>query len=896
MSIFHLDNLFRPKSIAIVGASDRPHSVGNTLVRNLLDGGFEGQVFPVNPKYDRVQGLAAVAHIGDLPAPVDLAIVAIPAAGVPAVVDELGAHGTRAVVIISAGFRETGASGAAIEIELDQIRLKHTGLRILGPNCLGFIHPQRRLNASFAGEMPRPGRVAFVSQSGALCTAILDWAKSLDIGFSLFLSLGNMLDVDFGDTIDYLANDEQTDGLILYVESISHARKFLSAARAFTRRKPIVVYKAGRCPQGAQAAASHTGALAGLDVAYDAAFRRAAIVRVQDSRQLFDCAEMLSRSHLPLGPKLAILTNAGGPGVMATDALAAAGGVLAEISPQSMERLNVLLPPFWSHRNPVDILGDATPDRFAAAAKILVEDDHVNAMIAILTPQAMTEPTETARKLAEAVSKFRKPTLAAWMGGMSVAAGKQILNEHGISTLNTPEEAVSAFLNMAAYAHGLEVLYETPRPASVEMLTNSADRRARVQRLTGAHQGMLDEPTTKALLDVYGIASTTPRPAHSVEELTERAGEIGFPLVMKVLSPDIVHKSDVGGVRTNINSMDEALRVYSEMLQSVTAHAPTARIEGVTVQRYLAPEHKVELILGSRRDPTFGPVIMVGLGGVTTEIFRDCAFELPPLDERLARGMLSRLRIWPLLRGYRGAPALAIDRLIDTLLRYSMLIVECPEFEECDLNPLLVTPDEVTALDARALVRSAASTDARSYAHLAIAPYPDEWIRQIALKDGSRVTVRPIRPEDSPHWHNMVDAASDQSIFARFRSQFRSVVHHDAARYCFIDYDREMAFVVETIQAGEKQLVGIGRLVGDADRDSAEFGALVIDAWQGRGLGGALLDLCLEFAAAAGYRSVYAETGWDNQRMLTLFRKRKFSLAHLSNDATTVRAALEFRH
>jgi acetyltransferase len=575
---------------------------------------------------------------------------------------------------------------------------------------------------------------------------------------------------------------------------------------------------------------------------------------------------------------------------MATDALFSGGGALAELSSHTIDCLNSLLPPFWSHHNPVDILGDATPDRFAAAAKIVIEDEHVDGLIAILTPQAMTEPTETALQLADAVSKYHKPTLAAWMGGVNVAGGRQVLNQHGIATLNTPEEAVGAFLNMAAYAHGLEVLYETPRPAAVVTRLSSAERRAQVAECLSGRHDLLDEPTTKALLDAYGISNTTPRAAHNLVEVELRAREIGFPLVMKVLSPDITHKSDVGGVRTNINSPAEAAQVYADMLQNVGLRSPTARIDGVTLQPYLAPEHKLELILGSRCDPTFGPVIMVGLGGVATEIFRDCAFELPPLDERLARGMLSRLRIWPLLRGYRGAPPLAVDRLIDTLLRYSMLIVECPEIVECDLNPLLVTPESVTALDARALVRSTLSIDAKAYSRLAIAPYPDEWIRECVLKDGSRVTLRPIRPEDSPLWHKMVDAASDQSILSRFRSQFRSVVHRDAARYCFIDYDREMAFVVETTQTGATELVGIGRLVGDSERDSAEFGALVVDAWQGRGLGAKLLDLCIEFGERAGYRQIYAETGWDNQRMLTLFRKRNFSLTHRDNDATTVRA------
>ena len=606
-----------------------------------------------------------------------------------------------------------------------------------------------------------------------------------------------MLDVDFADCIDYLADDSNTSALVLYVEAIHRAREFLSAARAFTRRKPLVVYKAGRSEASARAAASHTGAMAGLDSAYDAAFRRAAIVRVDDSRELVNCAEMLARCRLPSGPALAILTNAGGPGVMATDALVGTRTRIAELSAETIDQLNTQLPASWSHHNPADILGDATPERFGQAASILINDPGVDGLLMILTPQAVTQPEVTAKVVVSAVAATPKPALATWMGGESVKSGRDYLRQHEIPTFDAPEDGVRAFSRMAEYAGGLRWLYATPTATPLTLPSSRRGRREQLGKLALAHVGLLDEVSSKAILDIYGIPNSTPRIAHDEDEAVRYACEIGFPVVMKIHSPDISHKSDVGGVKTGLVDAEDVRRTFAEMLAQVGGRLPGARLDGVTVQRQVTRPYGVEIILGSRRDPTFGPVIMVGLGGTTAELLHDCAFELPPLDARLARNMLETLRIWPVLAEYRGRPALAIDGLIDVMLRFSVLIAECPEIEEADLNPLLLSPTEVLALDARFALNASSPHVGRPYAHLAIAPYPEEWIREAHLKSGTNVTLRPIRPEDEPRWHVMLDLASDRTIFARFRSLFRSVVHREATRYCFIDYDREMAFVAE---------------------------------------------------------------------------------------------------
>ncbi len=703
MGVRNLDAIFRPSSVAVIGASNSVGSVGATLWQNLASSGFTGDVFPINPKHDCVQGTRAFASTKQVPQAIDLAVICVPAPAVPSVVRECGEAGVRGVIIISAGFREVGTAGRELEEAVQREAVRFDGLRIVGPNCLGVIVPELRLSASFAAGMPQPGRVALLSQSGALCTAILDWAIEQQIGFSAFVSAGNMLDVSMADLIDYFAADPQTESLILYIESLNHSRDFLSAARAFARHKPIVAYKAGRFAESAQAAASHTGALAGVDAVYEAAFRRAGIERVFSVDDLFDCAELLARQSPPRGPRLAIVTNAGGPGVMAIDVLMEQRGQLAKLSAVTMERLNRALPPHWSHNNPVDVLGDATPERYATALEAVLADEGVDAALIVLTPQAMTEPTRIAQLVAATANRHRKPLLAAWMGGAMVREGHQVLHESAIPTYTSPEQAVRAFMHLVSYAARRELLHEMPRDMRITWPRDrTAIRQEFLTRFKGqAPSTFFSEDDSKALLAEYGIPVSQPIAATTADEAVEVARRIGFPVVMKIRSPDITHKTDVGGVALNLTIESEVRSAFNQMLASVKSKRPDAVIDGVTLQPMITAARGVELLVGAKRDPVFGSVLLVGAGGVMAELLQDRTLELPPLDERLARRMLESLRVWPLLQGYRGRPGVDVERLIEVLIRFSFLVTDWPELSEIDINPLLVTADRLIALDAR---------------------------------------------------------------------------------------------------------------------------------------------------------------------------------------------------
>jgi acetyltransferase len=871
-----LSKIFRPNSVAVVGASDRRGSVGRTVLENLQRAEFAGPIYPVNPKHQLLLKLPAYPSVLELPAAADLAIIATPAASVPGVVRECGQAGVSGIIILSAGFREIGPAGQAIEAELAAEIAKFPEMRVVGPNCLGMMVPAIRLNASFAAAMPRPGRIAFISQSGALCTSILDWSLSEQVGFSHFVSIGNALCVTVGDLIDYFAEDPTTDSIVLYVESVTGARRFMSAARAFTRTKPIVVYKAGRFAESAQAAASHTGAMAGIDAVYEAAFRRAGMVRVYQSEDMFDCAELLARQPMPQGARLAIITNAGGPGVMAVDALLAHQGELAALSKETIEKLGAVLPAHWSHRNPVDVLGDAGPQRFAKSLELALTDQNVDAALVVLTPQAMTDPIGTAVRVADLRAKTRKPMFAAWMGGLSVDPGRQILNQAGIATYDSPDRAVRAFMYLVSYRRNREILYETPRQVPVNGSINAQAARAEIEPLLAAGRRTLTETESKALLTRFGIPTTVPQPAYSPEGAVQVAREIGYPVVIKVHSPQIVHKTEVRGVVLGVATDDEVRQVFRDMVDRAKRLRPDAEVHGVTVQPMLASADGVELIVGAKKDPVFGVVMMVGAGGITAEVLGDRALELPPLNERLARRMLQSLRIQPLLEGYRGRPAVNIDRLVEVLMRFSYLLSEIPAISELDVNPLLVTAEGATALDARVILESEAAANARPCSHLAIRPYPQEYVRRVALRDGTPVVLRPIQPEDEPMWHELLKNCSERSLWLRFRYLFKETTHEMATRFCFVDYDRTMAIVAELELLGKRRLVGVGRLVADADHREAEYAVLVADAWQGRGLGTLITDFCMEICGTWGIDRVYAETTADNQRMQTILHRHNF--------------------
>ncbi|MFO0899518.1 MAG: GNAT family N-acetyltransferase [Pirellulales bacterium] len=876
MTVRNLERIFRPQRIAVIGASDRQGTVGYTLFKNLAGSGFHGEVYPVNEKRNLVQGAAAFPKIAAVPLPVDLAVICTPAATAPELVRQCGEAGVLGLVIISAGFRETGPEGRALEAEVLQQAAQFPGMRIIGPNCLGVIVPHLKLNASFASAMPPAGRMAFLSQSGALCTAILDWALEEGVGFSCFVSMGNMLDVGFGDLIDYLAADPLTDSMLLYVESISAARTFMSAARSFARQKPIIAYKAGRFPQSAQAAASHTGALAGVDAVYDAAFARAGIVRVFEMGDMFACAELLARHKTPAGPRLAIVTNAGGPGVMASDALLARGGTLASLTPQTIENLNATLPAFWSHANPIDVLGDATPERFAAGVAAALADPQVDAALAILTPQAMTDPTGTADAVARVAAGERKLLLAAWMGAASVRAGSKLLAQAGVPTYTTPAAAVQAFHHLVAYARNRETLYETPADLGVAFGRERDQVRQRLEAATAQGERLLSEVSSKEIVATYGIPVTRPLTADSAEAAVAAATELGYPVVLKIVSPQITHKTDVGGVRLNLNTAAEVRTAFEQMTARVREQQPSAELQGVSVQRMVAAADGREILVGASKDPVFGPVVMVGMGGVAAEVIADRALGLPPLNERLARRMLESLRAWPLLAGHRGRPAVAIDKLIEVLIRTSQLVADQPLIKELDVNPLLATPHDVVGLDVRIVLDEPSPTrTGRPYEHLAITPYPEQLVRA-AECGGQPITLRPIRPEDEPLWRRLLAETSAESRWRRFGYSFAEVTHELAARFCFVDYDRELAIVAETGEGADRKLLGVGRLTCEPDRRIAHLALLVIDSWQGRGLGSLLADYCLELADRGDIEEVLAETEPENGRMLSILRRRRF--------------------
>lgn len=874
MSIRDLDSIFAPQRVAVVGASEDPDKVGARVLANLAGSGFGGEVYPVNARREQVQGLRAYPSITALPEVPDLVVVCTPAATVIDVVQECGDRGVGGVIVVSAGFAEVGDEGRGLQRQLAETAARYEDMRVIGPNCLGVLVPGAGLNASFAGALPPRGRLAFISQSGAVCTAVLDWARGRGIGFSHFVSLGNMADVGFAALIDYFGQSPDVDAILLYIESITDAREFMSAARAFARRKPIVAYKAGRFAQSAAAAASHTGAMAGDDDAFDAAARRAGVERVFEMEDMFDCAQLLAHERLPRGPRLAIVTNAGGPGVMAVDSLLARSGSLAELSRETLTALDGILPPAWSHGNPVDILGDAPPQRYADAIAPVLADRGVDAVLVVLSPQAMTDPTECARALARYAQQTRKPLLASWMGGEAVAAGREVLQETGIPVYETPEGAIEAFTHLVSYARNLETLYETPRDILPEAW--AAPRRLEGWPPEPGTDGVVGERESKRLLRAYGIRCVMPERAGSPEAAVRVARSMGYPVVVKVDSPDISHKTDVGGVVLDVRGDDAVRRVYSEIVSSAAEHRPGARVDGVFVEPMVRATDGIELILGCKRDATFGAIVLVGLGGVSAELFRDFALELPPVNERLARRLLESLRAWPLLRGYRDRPGIDVDALVEAIVRFSYLVAEHPEVTEIDVNPLLATPRGVTALDARMVLRPEGLA-APAYSHLAIRPYPEHYVHEDYLRDGTPVTYRPIKPEDEPMWHRLLSSCSEDSIRARFFSVIKEFTHEIASRFCFIDYEREMAIVAEVETAGRRELIAVGRLVADPDHEAAEFAILIGDDWQGLGLGSKLTAYCLQVAEQWGIDWIYATTLKGNVRMLAIFEEHGFT-------------------
>jgi acetyltransferase len=887
MAIKKLNSIFKPKRIALIGVSDNPNSVGGITLRNLVGGGFNGVVYPVNPKREAVFGIPCYPDVKSLPKTPDLAVIMTAAKFVPGIIRECGEAGIHGVIIMSAGFKESGAEGKILEDQAKAEKAKFPDMRVIGPNCLGILVPGLNMNVSFANGMPKKGHVAFISQSGALCTSVLDWAYDSNIGFSYFVSIGNSMDVNFGDLIDYFGQDPNTKSIVLYVESMANARTFMSAARAFSREKPIIVYKSGRFPESAAAAASHTGAMASEDSIYDAVFRRAGLARVFDFGNIFEFTDLVGRRRVPKGNRLAIVTNAGGPGVMATDSLISMGGKLVELSEKTMQRLNEYLPPFWSHGNPIDVLGDATPERFAGATEIVLEDENVDAVLVLLTPQAMTSPTETATAISQLAAKTTKSIMAGWLGGASMREGIQIFNQAGISSFTAPEQAIRAFMTLSNYSENQALLYETPKEVPVSFQYDRLELRKKYLKDIFPKAKILNEDDSKMLVNDYGINTTHPQPAATEDEAVAIARKKGYPVVMKIYSPDITHKSDVGGVALNIKDDEMVRATFRNMVKTAAEKRPDARIEGVTIQIMVNTKDGIELIVGTKKDPIFGTVMLVGMGGVTAELFKDKRLEFPPLNEQLAHQMLKSLKIYPLLKGYRGDSPKNIDKLIEALIRMSYLAADYPEIAELDINPLVVTPTDVIALDARIVVdEEIMKKPVKEYSHLILRPYPESLIKTAKLKDGTEIVLRPIKPEDEPLWLELLASCSKESIYHRFRYDFYYDSHDIASQYCFIDYDREIAIVAEVEEEGKKKLIGVGRLIADPDVEVMEFAILITDAWQKKELGFTITNYCMEIAKTRGIKILAAETTKDNKPMISVFRKLNFKIRF--NEDTTV--------
>lgn len=874
VSTSSLDPIFAPKSVAVVGASATPGSVGSILMRNLIESPFDGVVYPINPKRKAVHGVLCYPSLRQLPESVDLAVIATPAGTVPGLIQECVERKIKGAIVISAGFSELGAQGRALERQVRDIAKGR--LRIVGPNCLGIIHPPSRLNASFAATMARPGTIALLSQSGAICTSILDWARDTHVGFSSFVSVGAMVDVDFADLIDYFGDDPKTQSILIYMESIGDVRRFLSAARNVARSKPIIVVKSGRHEAGARAAASHTGALAGADAVFDAAFRRAGVLRVITIRELFNMAEILAMQPQPKGPNLAIVTNAGGPGVMATDDLMTLGGQLAPLSPETRAALDQFLPPFWSHANPIDVLGDATPDRYQKTIDVLVRDEHVQGILILLTPQAMTDPTETARQIAAYAHTPGKPVLAAWIGGAAVRPGREVLQRAGMPTFDTPEAAVRAFLHMEQFRRNQELLYETPPALSEEFEPDSPHAATVIAQVRAQNRTLLTEAEAKDVLAAYGIPVVPTRTAASADEAVAAAGDIGFPVVLKLLSKSVTHKTDVGGVVLNLGDALSVRQAFANIRENAEAFArshPDAGpiFDGVTVQP-MVRTRGLELIVGSSVDRQFGPIILFGAGGTLVEVFQDRALALPPLNRTLARRAIERTKVFKALQGTRGQPPVNLSQLETLLARFSQLVCDRADIQEIDINPLLASAEHIVALDAR-IVLTPGDQPAAERPRLAIRPYPNQLTSTWQLPDGTPVTIRAIRPEDEPLIIKLFATFSERTIRLRYFSLLKRLSHESLIRLCHLDYDREMALVAVRRDADGPHFLGVSRFYIDPETKSAEYAVVVGDPWQGQGLGRHLMMALIDVAKQRGVRRLFGAVLRDNSGMLTLAKE-----------------------
>lgn len=869
-----LTAIFNPKTLAVIGATEKPASVGRTVLRNLLDQPFGATIFPVNPSRSNVLGIRCYANIAAIGEKVDLAVIITPAETVAGVLQECADAGVRGAIVISAGFAEHGAEGRERESRIKKV-LAGSNLRVIGPNCLGVMNPRTGLNATFAQANALPGNLAFLSQSGALCTAILDWSRRENVGFSGFVSTGSMVDVGWGDLIYHYGDDPYTTSILIYMESIGDARSFVSAAREVALTKPIIVIKPGRTEAARRAAASHTGALTGSDEVFEAAFRRCGILRVANIAELFDMAEVLGKQPRPKGPRLVVVTNAGGAGVLATDALLGSGGELAQLTPETNDALNKFLPEAWSHANPVDTLGDCTPEAYTKALEIASRDANCDAVLSILAPQGMTEPERAAGMLTAAAKTITKPLLASWMGGSRMQLAANVLNESRIPTFEYPDAAARSFAYMWRYTLNLQALYETP--VFTDTFVQNGPRRVNevIARAVSTDRTILTEYESKQVLAAYDLPVTSARLARSPDEAVSHAQELGFPVVLKLNSETITHKSDRGGVKLKLATTDAVRLAYAEIQ---AAFAEDGAFQGVTVQPMISATGH-ELIIGGSTDPQFGPVLVFGLGGQLVEIMRDRFHALPPLTTTLARRLMENTRIFQALKGARGARPVNLSKLEELLVRFSELVIENPRIADVEINPLLAGPDVLMALDARVILHPAGVTDAQ-LPRPAIRPYPSQYVSHWEAADGTKFALRPIRPEDEPLVVDFHHQLSDRSVYLRYflplKLDYR-VAHERLITKCFIDYDREMALVAEyQDEEGSQHIAGIARVIRNHTGAGAEVAFIVADKYQNRGLGSHLLDCIINIARREGIGYLEGAMLAENFNMKDIFVRAGF--------------------
>lgn len=892
MGPHYLHRFFIPKSVAIVGASERIESVGYRLLLNMQEAGFTGCLYPVNNKRETLLGLKAYPDLLSIPEELDLVVIATPAPSVPGIIRQCGEKGVTAVVIITAGFAELGEQGKQLQQEVLAITHRY-GIRMIGPNCLGLARPSSQLNATFGEGIIKEGNLALLSQSGAVCTAILDWAKAQDIGFSTVVSMGGAADIDFGEVLDYLATDSKTTGILMYVEGIRDARHFLSGLKAAARIKPVILIKSGRHETGRKAAMSHTGALVGGDSVFDAAIERAGVVRVYSISELFAAARVLANNYVVNQDRLAIITNAGGPGVMSTDRAEDVGIKMAELGAASIDALNKVLPVHWSHANPVDILGDATSERYQQALAVCLADDSIDGVLVILTPQAMTNPTEVAECIIAGAQTSNKPILASWTGGAKVQEGRDLFAESRVAHFNTPEAAVDAFSFLARYSKNQILLKQIPAPTETTVLPDSTGSRLIIERVLAENRQVLTAQEAKAILAAFRIPVTQTIKVNSAKDAMITAETLGFPVVLKINMAEFSHKSDIGGVRLNINSAEEVCRCFVEMETAIKKLQPELTDIVMTIEPMFKSASGRELMVGVVRDPVFGPAISVGLGGTMVEILKDNAVGLPPLNAYMIEQMLAKTRAAKYLKAFRQLPPANKQALIDVLLKISNLVCELPEILELDINPLIVDEFGAIAVDAR--IKAQASHQFSNYAHLAIHPYPHDLVQNYQLPNATEVIIRPIRPEDAELEKNFVSRLSEHTKFFRFRQALHELTSEMIVRFTQIDYDREMAFIAITANKNVPEELGVGRYIRNPDGYSAEFALVIADDCQGLGIGTRIMKALMKTAKDKGISLFEAEVLATNVPMLNLLKKLDFNIEENLENSEIVHVVKELR-